>query len=541
MRYNVVQLIAIANLPTYLVYMISIKKLGVLTAVIFTAQFLILGCTSPSEIKTEEPVFLWEDQTTTYLPVTAEWTNRVEVADINGDNLPDLLFANGGNYSTPGNAEPCRVFINQGAGQMFLEDTAIFKGLAFYSRVVKAVDINNDDIPDIIIGNTFQTQSELFIGLGNRDFPRATQPHFPKLLASIGDIEVGDANGDGFLDIGLVDWGAGDAMLNEGGKVMLWLNDGKGHFSDATESVMPNLLIEFSWDIEFFDFDNDFDLDLLVSCKRCGTSKIYVNDGSGNFEYKRLLPAYTNNYDFEIMDINKDGFLDLITINDGEIVNGSSWSRREHVFINDSAKRFIDNTHSLYPDIHNVGEDDNNNVFLDFDSDGDTDFITSSLTGLERLSINDGNGHFTLKQPILSGPETPLTLSIVIADINKDNKPDIIMGQGEGEEGIEERVYIGTNVNADTAPPEITHIKYDYDSARNKILVKARIHDRKSPSVKGDWKEVAIVNSGSNIIATMMWYGEYLWSSSISEDQLETAIIIATDAAGNTVKRKIKE
>ena len=30
---------------------------------------------------------LWEDKTETYLPITGEWTNRVEVADINGDKI----------------------------------------------------------------------------------------------------------------------------------------------------------------------------------------------------------------------------------------------------------------------------------------------------------------------------------------------------------------------------------------------------------------------------------------------------------------------
>jgi hypothetical protein len=521
--------------------MISIRRIKLFTLSSVIAHVFHFSCNSPQETTLESPSFLWEDQTATYLPTTAEWTNRVEVADINGDNLPDLLFANGGNYSTPGKSEPCRVFINQGADKMFMEDTVLLGGMKFYARVVKVVDINDDTIPDLIIGNTYQTQSELYLGLGKGEFKRVTNSHLPQLNASIGDLEIGDVNGDGFLDIALADWGSGDAMINEGGKVRLWLNDGEGHFSDVTDTFMPNLLVEFSWDIEFFDFDNDFDLDILVSCKRCGTSKIYVNDGTGMFEYKRLLPAYTNNYDFEIMDINKDGFLDLITINDGEIVDGVSWSRREHVFINDSAKRFSDKTHELWSDLHNVGEDDNNNVFLDYDSDGDADFITSSLTGLERLSINDGEGDFSLKQPILSGPETPLTLSIVIGDINRDNKPDIVMGQGEGEEGIEERIYIGTGVLTDTAAPEITHVQYLQDSITRKVKIKARIHDRKSPSVKDDWKEVSITNLDSVVIATMKWYGEYLWFANISEDQIDVAMIRATDAAGNTVIKKVKE
>ena len=66
---------------------------------------------------------LWVDETKTYLPDTGEWTNRVEVADINGDNMLDLLFANGGDYSEPGALEFSRIFINKGPEKRFEEIT----------------------------------------------------------------------------------------------------------------------------------------------------------------------------------------------------------------------------------------------------------------------------------------------------------------------------------------------------------------------------------------------------------------------------------
>ncbi|WP_166637303.1 FG-GAP repeat domain-containing protein [Algoriphagus boseongensis] len=495
---------------------------------------LLFSC-SGEKIENQEnntDSFLWIDETEKYLPQTAEWTNRVEAADLNGDQLIDLIFANGGDYSEPGTLESSRVFLNQGPNQAFKEVTnEIFGESKFYARVIKVRDLNQDGFPDIVVGNTFQNQSEIYLGEGNGKFKRATETHFPKILASVGDLEFGDVDDDGDLDIILANWGPGSNMENNGGRTLLWLNDGNAVFTDVTSSQMPEKLIQFSWDLEFLDFDNDFDLDIVVSCKMCGTSRLFMNDGKGNFKDVRRFPAYTNNYEFEPMDVNGDGFLDLVTVNDGEIVGGNSWSRREHLFLNDSAKRFIDVSSANWPDQENIGEDDNNVVFLDFDSDGDPDFLLSSLTGEDRLLINDGKGNFSLRQSILSGDPTPHTLSLVLADLDNDQRMDIIMGQGEGEEIIEERIFMGKNIPRDTAKPIISHYKVDKVGS-DEIAIKARIHDNKSPSMPQDWQSVYVL-IGENQWP-MSWYGEYLWKVRIPQKDISKEISLCSiDAAGN--------
>ena len=54
-------------------------------------------------------------------------------------------------------------------------------------------------------------------------------------------------------------------MMDEGGRTMLWLNDGTGHFTDATGVRMPGVLVEFSWKLEFVDLDNDYAHDQRIS------------------------------------------------------------------------------------------------------------------------------------------------------------------------------------------------------------------------------------------------------------------------------------
>lgn len=493
--------------------------------------------TQPKSIAPEKMIIdndLWIDATQTYLPVTGEWTNRVEVADVNGDNLLDLLFANGGNYRERGVSEYSRVFISQGAASPFQEITnQIFEQEKYYARVIKVRDINTDNIPDIIIGTTFQTQSQLYKGLGKGTFQNITFSHLPQLKSSIGDLELGDVDDDGDLDMILADWGPGINMENEGGRTMLWLNDGNGKFQDVTQAQMPDVLIQFSWDLEFIDFDNDFDLDIVVSCKRCGTSRLFVNDGKGMFKDRRAMPAYTNNYEFEVMDVNSDGFLDLITVNDGEIVQKKVDSRREHIFLNDSGKYFLDVTEEYWPPAENIGEDDNNIVFLDFDSDGDPDFLISSLTGEDRLLINDGTGKFKLARPVLKGEPTPHTLSIILGDMNNDKKLDIIMGQGEAEKDIEERIFLGHSIHKDTAPPVISHHQILKNEERGTITIKARIHDNKSPNMPQDWRSIELIPTEKSKSIPMTWYGENLWEAEFPTIKTNSVKICATDYCGN--------
>ena len=408
-----------------------------------------------------QPTDLWIDATAQLLPRTAEWTNRVELADVDGDGWVDLLFANGGGYSEPAEAEPNRVCLNRGPEQSFEEATErTFGPRPDYARVIKVRDVSGDGIADILVGTTFQTQSRLYLGLGEGAFREVTSSHLPQQPASIGDLELGDADGDGDLDVVLADWGAGSHMTNLGGRTRLWLNDGEGRFVDATLARMPETLVGFSWDLEFLDFDNDFDLDIVVSCKRCYGGSLFVNDGAGNFTENLVgLPRHSNNYEYEPMDIDGDGFLDLVTINDGAIVGEENGRRRQHVFRNNAGEAFVDSTEALWPDSENIGVDDNNAVFLDYDSDGDADFVVGSLSGPDRLLINDGSGRFTMAQDVFSGPDTAGTLSLLMADLDGDHRLDAVHGQGENPAAIEEKIFLGSGLDPDTAPPVVARVE----------------------------------------------------------------------------------
>src|SRR3990172_6268970 len=112
------------------------------------------------------------------------------------------------------------------------------------ARVIKVRDVNGDGHPDILVGTTFQTQSQLYFGNGAGNFTNVTAASLPAIKASVGDLEFGDVDADGDLDVVLADWGPGSPMSNAGGRTLLWLNDGKGHFSDVTDTNMPDVRVK---------------------------------------------------------------------------------------------------------------------------------------------------------------------------------------------------------------------------------------------------------------------------------------------------------
>lgn len=477
----------------------------------------------------------WSDATTDCIGPTLEWSNKVEVADVDGDNQVDLLIANGGNYSSPGTAEATRVWKNLGnwgvAGSHCQEISAqAVLGFTGLSRVIKAIDVDHDGDLDLVTGGAYQTQLKLFLRGPTGWTDGSAQ--LPQQLTSIGDLEAGDVDGDGDLDLLLAEWGGANPASNAGGRTRLYLNNGSGTFVDATVANMPAQLVKWSWDVELVDVDNDFDLDALIACKLCTTSYLFLNDGTGHFtDAPNALPHFANNYDFEPMDIDDDGDLDLVTINDGVSI-------REHIFVNDGHGVFTDESATRLAGTANpANADDNVALWLDVDSDGDADLLIGSL-GNDRLLLNNA-GAFTLAA---SGTpnDTPSTLGIAAADLDGDGRLDLL--QGQGEQADPDKVQLATSMVAvDTRPPAIWP---EVILGRGTGVIRARVHDHHSPHHAHDYQRVWVEYDGPapallesapppDTMTDMRWYGEYEWTSPILSS-FSHYRVCATDRRGNS-------
>jgi hypothetical protein len=383
-----------------------------------------------------------------------------------------------------------------------------------WSRVIKAADVDGDGDLDIFTGGAYQTQAKLFINNNGTWIDASAQ--LPQQLTSIGDAEFGDVDGDGDLDLVMIDWGAGNALSNAGGPLRIYLNDGTGHF---TAAAAPAQLIKMSWDMTLVDVDNDWDLDIVVSSKGSPQSYLFTNDGHGAFTLQpNALPKFTNNYALEPMDVDGDGYIDLATINDGP---GST----SHLFINQRDGTYADETATRLTGTANPGADDNAVVFLDVDNDGDADMLYASLSGPERLVLNDGSGHFTLAAGSATPDDTPGSLGIAVGDLNGDGRLDVVQSQGEVD--FPEKVELATSaVAVDTQPPVIRVEQVIAGATR----IHARIHDHQSPSSIAPG---AVQLHMNNMTIPMRWYGEYLWAADLPS-MFGHYQVCATDRNNNT-------
>lgn len=291
------------------------------------------------------------------------------------------------------------------------------------AQTVAAGDLNNDKIPDLVIGRypdapdrgnisvllgngngTFQPERKIIVGLDVNS--GETAPY-------ITDIVVADLNNDNQLDI-VVSHNETSSIINFNRFfATILLGNGDGTFAprrsyyfflDSFGFLYPGSLV-------VGDFDRDGDIDIYV----CGglpanTGVLYplMNLGNGVFQVvaPQLLGLYV--YSAASADFNQDGKLDAVV----------ATPRGSYVIYGDGNLYFTayderDTTRNI--DRVQVG---------DFNSDGKPDYASVDRQRTElRVFVNSDTGFPTVPKTLLM--KSDISRSIATADFNGDHIPDL--------------------------------------------------------------------------------------------------------------------
>jgi len=206
-----------------------------------------------------------------------------------------------------------------------------------------------------------------------------------------------DFNGDGWPDL---------YVANDGQPNQLWINQHDGTFKNtallAGAALSPEGAAKSSMGIDAGDFDNDGDEDLFITELVGQGDDLYVNDGSGVFEDRsaragiRLPSLPFTGFGAGWIDIDNDGWLDLVTVNGAVTQNVEALARnerfslqqRKQVFRNLSNGQFEDATKAA-GGYFQVPEVSRGLAFGDVDNDGDVDMVVGNDSGPLRLLINN--------------------------------------------------------------------------------------------------------------------------------------------------------
>ncbi|MDX2359561.1 MAG: T9SS type A sorting domain-containing protein [Crocinitomicaceae bacterium] len=281
----------------------------------------------------------------------------------------------------------------------FYDETRIITEHAFYKY--EFIDIDLDGDKDII--GTDTESIEWFENDGNGDFSNFSRPIILESFYDnfISDFNIEDYDNDGFLDISITYSESG--FSGGAGAVSFYKNDGSTTFNLIAQ--LPFGSSQFrDKTVHFADIDEDGIKDIILSIGQTD-ALWYKNNGNLNFVYQGGLSIYYGGYISNTIDMNGDGFIDVLAGTSGTF----------ELSIKDALGDFTTPyTFSGY--LFDV---------FDYDSDGDMDLLAlnSTLTNLELYS-NDGSGNMTGPITIHSG--TTILTRLRTADINMDNNEDIL-------------------------------------------------------------------------------------------------------------------
>ncbi len=337
-------------------------------------------------------------------------------------------------------------------------------------------DLNNDGLPDIYFSGTF-VSNKLYLNKGDLKFEDITNQ--AGVAANDGfktGVTMADVNNDGWLDIFVCRTSKSDDGKKDN---LLFINNKDLTFTESAKQFGLNDNSNTNH-ANFFDYDNDGDLDLYLLNHRLGFKDAVKMDLQSNpdgsitrrmepktpFESDRLYK--NNNGKFTdvtksagvensafglsatVADLNQDGYMDIYVAND--------YIEPDYVYINNRNGTFTDKYDSY---IRHSSQNSMGCDIADFNNDGLLDLMVMDMiaedpirykqlmnvmrkdrynallqygyghqAGRNVLQLNNGNNTFSEIGQMSGVSNTDWSWGALFADFDNDGWKDIYIGNG---------------------------------------------------------------------------------------------------------------
>jgi hypothetical protein len=427
--------------------------------------------------------------------VTARSTGGM-FADINQDGWLDYVVANGNDMAR----QRVAVYYNNGNGTFPTTPSWQSADIDYHGHL-DVGDVNGDGYPDVAvsvyIGPTgFNSPGRVKLYLNNN----GTLSSNPSWVSADNfytfSCAFGDANGDGLLDLAVA---CGESYYNYPEQQRIYYNI--GGTLETLPSWKSNASI-YSYDVNWFDMDNDGDLDLVFANASYPNYVFQNNNGViTTTPVWQSADASMQANSLFIGDLNNDGYLDL-AVSDNNQLGGTG---RFKIYLNNNG--MLNTTPYWNSAFSGYGS---GILLADIDSDGDLDLITGGWWNPVRIYLNS-NGTFTTT-PQYTSSTNSVVEAIFCGDVNNvglQNVTETFVGNGTRKLfytsamhlQLIDRVIVGT----DTLP----HNQYCYDLESGWISLAAAPASGMQVTVETavSWKlDLGITNWDSNI-------GNYLFTN----------------------------